>query len=126
MVVRGKQPYLECSTKGFRRLSPFNARPSCLDGASIEDAYHAMKVFDDGLTGLTWRKAKAHKKAGHKVINQDECNIMYSYLWDRYIEENPDLLAIILTETGLSDIFGQEPGPCQVIELWRIRNEHEK
>jgi len=121
MIRVGEPPYLECSTKGDTRFSPFYARPSCLDGASIEDAYHAAKVFDDGSTGLTWRQAKAKKAAGHTVVNQDHCNELYAFLWDRYIDENPELLAVLKQQTGLSDIFGQGV-PCQALELWRIRN----
>lgn len=123
MVTRGEAPFLECSTKGDKRFSPFFARPSCLDGASIEDAYHAAKVFEDGTTGLGWREAKDYRLAGHTVTNQDELNEIYTFLWDRYIDENPELLAELKAATGLSDMFGREPGPCQAIELWRIRNE---
>ena len=125
MVTRGEPPFLECSTKGDKRFSPFFARPSCLGGHSIEDAYHAMKVFEDGTTGLGWREAKDYRLAGHTVTNQDELNEMYAKLWDEYIDENPELLEVLKEATGLSDMFGREPGPCQAIELWRIRNERE-
>lgn len=123
MLKIGDPPYLECSTKGDTRFSPFYAKPSCLEGFSIEEAYHAIKIFNDGSTGLTWRAAKQHQKNGFTVINRDDCGKMYSHLWDEYISENPDLLVVLREATGLSDIFGKEPGPCQVIELWRIRNE---
>lgn len=123
MVKRGEPPYLECSTKGDTRFSPFYAKPSCLNGFSIEEVYHAMKIFDDGSTGLSWREAKLAREVGHEVVNQDECNMMYSYAWDEYIRENPELLEVLKQASGLSDIFGKEPGPCQAIELWRIRNE---
>ncbi len=122
MVTRGEAPFLECSTKGDTRFSPFYARPSCLGGHSIEDAYHAAKVFEDGTTGLGWRAAKEYRLAGHTIVNQDELNEMYAVLWDAYIDENPELLDVLKTATGLSDMFGREPGPCQAIELWRIRN----
>lgn len=122
MIQIGEPPYLECSTRGDKRFSPFYARPFCLNGFSIEDAYHACKVFDDGSTGLNWRVAKEKKKAGHTVVNQGECNILYSELWDLYMSENPDLLDVIQSASGLSDMFGQSSGPCQAIELWRIRN----
>jgi hypothetical protein len=123
VVKRGEAPHLECSTRGDTRLSPFCARPSCLEGHSIEEAYHAMKVFDDGATGLSWKEAKSHQKAGHTVVNYEDCGRIYSYLWDRYIEENPHLLEVIRAASGLSDIFGREGSACQVVELWRIRNE---
>ena len=121
MIKVGKPPYLECSTKGDTRFSPFYARPSCLDGLSIEEAYHAFKLFDDGSRGFTWRRAKAKKKSGSLVVNQDACNELYSMLWDEYMLENDHLVEVLLKQTGLSDIFGYEPGPCQALELWRIR-----
>ena len=37
--------------------------------------------------------------------------------------ENDDLVEVLLEQTGLSDIFGYQPGPCQAVELWRIRTE---
>lgn len=122
MIQVGEPPYLECSTRGDKRFSPFYARPSCLGGFSIEDAYHACKVFEDGTTGLGWREAKDYRLAGHHVVNVDECNQLYAELWDAYIDENPDLLVVLKDASGLSDMFGREPGPCQATELWRIRN----
>lgn len=122
MIRVGVEPYLECSTKGDRRFSPFCAYPSCLRGFSIEQAYHACKVFNDGTTGLDWKSAKQKKRDGYSVVNQDECNRMYSMLWDEYIKENPQLLVVLKLQSGLSDMFGQPGGPCQAIELWRIRN----
>ena len=122
MIRVGEPPYLECSTRGDRRLSPFHARPVCLHGFSIEDAYHVAKVFSDGSTGLGWRDAKQKKRDGYTVTNQDECNALYAQLWDAYMAENPHLLDVIRSVSGLSDMFGQPGGPCQAIELWRIRN----
>lgn len=122
MIRVGVPPYLECSTRGETRLSPFNARPSCLEGASIEEAYHACKVFDDGLTGMSWRDARAHATMGHSVVNMDECVSLYSFLWDEYMRENPHLIDVVRSATGLSDMFGQPGRPCQAVELWRIRN----
>lgn len=122
MLKVGEPPYLECSTRGDTRFSPFYARPFCLEGHSIEEAYHAAKVFDDGSTGLTWRQAKQKSKDGHRITNYEECAKLYSFLWDQYIEENPDLLVVLCRATGLSDMFGREGSPCQATELWRIRN----
>ena len=123
MIRVGEPPYLECSTRGDKRLSPFYARPRSLGGFSIEDAYHAMKVFDDGSTALGWREAKQKKRDGHRIVNQEECNAVYSSLWDEYMSENPDLVDVVRSASGLSDIFGQSGGPCQALELWRIRNQ---
>jgi hypothetical protein len=115
MIRHGEAPYLECSSKGDKRFSAFYAK---LDGRSIEEIYQAFKCFEDGSTGLSWKDAK-----GKKAINQDDCNALYSSLWDDYIEANPELLVILKAASGLSDVFGQVGHCCQATELWRIRNE---
>jgi hypothetical protein len=114
MTKHGDAPYLECSSKGDKRFSAFYAK---VNGKSIEDQYQAFKVFENGVTGLTWRQAK-----GKRAINQEEAANFYSALWDRYIEENPHLLIVLKEATGLSDVFGQPGHCCQASELWRIRN----
>ena len=116
MVRHGKPPYLECSSKGEKRLSAFYARPSILNGKSIEEAYQWRKRFADGSTGLTWREAK-----GRKAVNITEVRELYSELWDAYIAENHDLAAMICRASGLSDIYGKKGSACQATELWRIR-----
>ena len=123
MIRIGVPPYLECSTKGDKRFSAFCARLKARGNKSIEEIYQAAKIFEDGSTGLSWRQAK-----GRKPINIKEVAILYSQLWDEYINENPELLKVLKLVTGLSDIFGQEifPSQCQAIELWRIRNERNR
>lgn len=118
MIRHGEAPYLECSSKGDRRLSAFSARIKAYGGKSIEDVYQAAKVFDDGSTGLDWRSVK-----GKRAVNMSEVRALYAALWDEYIAENPALLAVIRQASGLSDVFGQAGGACQATELWRIRNE---
>jgi hypothetical protein len=125
LIKHGKAPYLECSTKGDKRFSAFNAKfkweekelPAFIVGRSIEDIYQANKIFEDGSTGLSWREAK-----GKKAVNQEAVTELYSKLWDFYIKQNPSLLNVLKEATGLSDIFGQEGHCCQATELWRIRN----
>lgn len=113
MIQHGNPPYFECSSKGFKPFSAFYAK---VNGKSIEERYQAFKIFDDGSTGLSWKEAK-----GKKAVNQVLASHFYSYLWDRYIEENPDLQKILIDSTGLSDMFGQPGHCCQATELWRIR-----
>ena len=113
MIRHGVAPFLECSSKGDKRFSAFFAR---VNGRSIEEAYQAAKVFEDGTTGLTWRGAK-----GRKAMNMDECAALYSRLWDQYIAEHPELQQVLLAATGVSDIFGQPGHCCQATELWRIK-----
>ena len=116
MLVRGSQPFLECSTHGDRRFSAFCARPSSLGGRSIEEAYQAMKVFENGRTGLSWRAAK-----GHRPINIEACRLAYDRWWLEWVREQ-NLLPTLLAASGLSDKFGREGGTCQAEVLWRIRN----
>lgn len=116
MVVRhGCAPFLECSSKGDKRFSAFSARVGA--SQSIEELYQAAKIFEDGSTGLTWRQAK-----GRKAVNQEAVAIYYGQLWDWYIHHNTHLLEILISATGLSDVFGQPGRCCQATELWRIRN----
>lgn len=121
MIKCGKAPYLECSGHGFIPLSAFHARIKKLGNKSIEQLYQAHKVFENGVTGLAIGYAK-----GRKAVNQEECHVYYSKLWDMYIDENPYLLALIRQQTGLSDKFGQEGHCCQATELWRIRNDEKR
>ena len=116
MVRHGSAPYLECSSKGDRRFSAFSARIKSRGNRSIEEIYQAAKVFADGSSGLSWREAK-----GRQPVNPDEVRTLYSKLWDEYIAENPALLDVIVSASGLSDIFGQTGHACQATELWRNR-----
>ena len=116
-LFRGKAPYLECSSRGERRLSAFYARPKSLGGRSIEEAYQAFKVFEDGSTGLDWRAAK-----GRKATNAQACADMYAVWWIEYLEQHPELEDLICEASGLSDMFGKEGSVCQADILWTIRH----
>jgi hypothetical protein len=117
MIRHGEPPYLECSTRGDKRFSAFYARTKG-SPLSIEERYQASKEFEDGSHGLSWKEAK-----GKKAVNQEHCAKFYSFLWDKYIQENPELLEVLKSASGLSDMFGREGHVCQATELWRIRNE---
>jgi len=116
MIRHGSAPYLECSSKGDKRFSAFYARPSSLKGKSIEEAYQAMKVFEDGSTGLSWREAK-----GRRAVNMDDCAAAYTQWWIEYIYEK-NLVWELSNASGLSDMFGQKDHVCQATVLWNIRN----
>ena len=117
MIKHGTAPYLECSSKGDTRFSAFYAKVKLHNNRSIEELYQAFKVFEDGSTGLHWREAK-----GKRCVNQEDARHFYSYLWDQYIKENPNLLPVLIAATGLSDKYGKAGSACQATELWRIRN----
>ena len=76
MLRFGKEPFLECSSRGDKRFSALYAK---VGGSSIEDQYQAFKVFEDGSTGLSREEAK-----GRKAVNQEEARALYSQLWDEY------------------------------------------
>jgi len=94
----------------------FSAFYACVNGRSIEQQYQA--AIANGEAGLTWRQAK-----GHRAVNAADCAALYAQLWDQYIAEHPELLDILRSATGLSDMFGQPNHCCQATELWRIRNQ---
>ena len=119
MIRHGHPPYLECSSRGEKRLSAFNARIRARGNCCIEDIYQAAKVFADGSTGLGRLAAK-----GRVPVNVEEVHQLYSTLWNEYIAENPALLELIASASGLSDMFGQKGHACQATELWRIRAQH--
>ena len=118
MIRHGTAPFLECSTRGERRLSAFNARPSMLNGRSIEEAYQCSKVLPDGSRPMHWREGK-----GKRATNANELALLYTQWWRAYIRENADLLALIRRSAGLSDMFGQPGHICQATVLWNIRND---
>lgn len=118
MIRYGTSPFLECSSRGDKRFSAFYA---CVQGRrsrTIEQIYQAAKIFADGTTGLSAREAK-----GRKAVNAAECAELYAKLWDEYVAENPELIEILISFSGLSDIFGQAGHCCQATELWRIRQK---
>ena len=121
MIRHGEPPYLECSSRGDRRFSAFGARIIARGGRSIEEVYQATKIFDDGTTGLSWREAK-----GRRAVNQSDVNVVYVDLWRQYLDENPALLDVLISATGLSDMFGQPGHMCQATVLWQLRNERVK
>ncbi len=65
MIVYGKAPFLECSSRGDKRFSAFYAK---VNGRTIEEQYQEVKIFEDGSTGLNWKYAK-----GRRAINAVEC-----------------------------------------------------
>jgi len=117
MVRHGQPPYLECSSRGDKRFSAFYARPKSLGGKSIEEAYQAAKVLIDGRTNLPWKEAK-----GKSAINMRECRELYKKWWREWITEQ-NLLPVLKSASGLSDIFGRYGSVCQATTLWEIRGE---
>lgn len=116
VVTHGIAPFLECSSKGDTRFSAFYARPACLKGRSIEEAYQAMKVLADGRTNLSWPQAKRRK-----AVNQAECIEAYTGWWLDWVLEQ-ELFPVLYAASGLSDRFGQKGRVCQATVLWVLRN----
>lgn len=121
MVKFGEAPFLECSSKGDKRLSAFFAY---VDGRSIENIYQGAKKFADGSHSLSPKDAKAKQKTVN-VINMEECRILYVRLWRRYFAQNPKLLQELIQSEykGFSDMFGQVGHMCQAEQIYNIITE---
>jgi hypothetical protein len=109
---------LECSGRGDKRFSAFYARIKKRNNFTIEAIYQQAKVIE-GRSGWDVREVK-----GRRAENQEEVTKLYAQLWDEYMLENPQLLGVLVSASGLSDMFGQEGHVCQATELWRIRCRH--
>lgn len=115
MLQFGSPPYLECSSKGERRLSAFYARIRWRNNRTIEEIYQAYKVFPGWISGLSIKEAK-----GRHPINMPDCKKLYRQLWLEYFNENPELYTLISSYNGFSDIFGQANHVCQAEEIYLI------
>ena len=115
MIKVGKEPYLECSSKGDKRFSAMYARIKSLENKTIEEIYQGSKIFADGKTGLSVKKCK-----GKKAINMDEVSKLYEKLWELYLKENPELIEELLKYNGYTDMFGKEGCQCQAKSIYRI------
>jgi hypothetical protein len=118
MVRFGREPFLECSSKGDKRFSALYARIRWRKNMTIEELYQRRKIFEDGSTALSFKEAK-----GRKPINIIDCRQWYSQLWREYFDENPELLLEISQYNGFSDIFGQQGSACQAEEIYNIARE---
>lgn len=118
MIKHGIEPFLECSSRGDKRFSAYFARIKSRGNNSIEVIYQGAKILDNGTTGNSPSIAR-----NKPAKNAAECKELYSKLWDEYLKENPDLIPILIKQTGLSDLFGKDGHCCQATELWRIRGE---
>jgi len=121
MLVFGYPPILECSSKGDKRFSAFYARLKSYNYQSIEELYQASKIFEGGITNLSWREAK-----GKKAINQEQLKDIYHELWVQYFKENLNLYNVIKQYNGFSDIYGQPNHNCQAESIYKIRMELEE
>lgn len=115
MIKCGKEPYLECSSRGDKRFSAFYARIKMYGNKSIEEIYQGAKIFADGRTGLSPRECK-----GRKAINMPEVAKLYDKLWVIYLSENPELYKVLSQYNGYSDMFGREGCQCQAKSIYRI------
>lgn len=116
MIKIGNEPFLECSTKGDKRFSTLYARLKCAGNRSIEEImYLASKIFPDDSTGLSPKPAK-----GRQTIHMKFCAKVYEQAWQKYFEENPELLEYASNFNGFSDIFGQPKYQSQAIEIYKI------
>jgi hypothetical protein len=123
MIRVGSEPFLECSSKGEKRLSSLYAKIRRRNNRTIEELYQRMKMIPDGSGNLqhnlSFREAK-----GKVPANLDQCRSFFSLLWDEYMDENPDLIELCKQYNGFSDIFGQPGSCCQAVEIHRIVSQY--
>jgi len=112
----GEAPFLECSSKGDKRFSAFYARIKCMGNQTIEHIYQSAKIFPSGSKNYAVENRK-----GIRAENQEEVRELYRRLWHIYFRENPELVRVLIVQTGLCDIYGQKDHACQSEELWKIR-----
>lgn len=72
MIIHGKAPFLECSSKGDKRFSAVYAVVKGRGRRTIEAIYQASKVFADNTTGLSIKEAK-----GRKPVNAEACPLVF-------------------------------------------------
>lgn len=109
---------LECSSKGDKRFSAFNAKVSVNDNwDSIENHYQLSKRFGNSPPPNHWRECKG-KKPTHFVINNIEYDIkyfscFYKLLWVKYLDDNPDLVEYAKQYDEFTDMFRGKSLNCQ-------------
>lgn len=117
MLKFGREPFLECSSKGDKMFSAFYAKLKLYDGRSIEDIYQSNKILiDESIDTTHWKDKK-----GKPYINRCHASKLYDELWVQYFFENPHLIDVINEYKGFSDIFGQEGHNCQALTIYNIR-----
>ena len=134
MQFFGEPPFLECSNRGDKRFSAFNAYiGSGILSESIESRFQRAKVIEDAWgnleTGLHWKEAKGKTPVAF-VFNGKKWPVsllkeFYYMLWWVYLKGNPELIKVIEQYNGFSDFFGQEGHCCQAEAIWLFRQGKE-
>lgn len=118
MIQYGTAPFIECSSRGEKRLSPVYARIIRRNNRSIAELLQASKVYAGGVAGLSAREG-----AGRRITNWKALERLHQTLWEEYLDENPDLRAVIQGAAGVSNELGKEGVRCHAHELWAIHQK---
>lgn len=110
MIRYGVEPFVECSSRGDKRFSPFIATIRSRGNQSIQ------KLFEAGRKGTSVKVV-----AWMDPDCLDEDSRYLDRLWWEYLQENPDLQNIVSSASGFQNTFGI-PGEVEQAEiLWRIK-----
>lgn len=122
---------LECSSKGDRRFSAFYAKVE-VNGKTdtIENHYQLAKRFDDGFVPKNWRDSKGRKPSHFEICNKkiklENSVKFYDRLWEKYLDDNPHLVAVLSEYDDYSDMFkSKNARVCQADSIRRyMRNKN--
>lgn len=112
----GTPPYLECSSKGDKRFSPFYARLRSYQNQTIHHIYNSEKMYESGSTNYA-----VQNRNNIRPINLFELVPLFKKLWLIYFSENPELVRILLASTGISEVYTPDKYFSTSEVLWSIR-----
>lgn len=121
MISVGTEPFLEVrkSHGADGRFDDRVARVFWFGGRNIATVYQTTKQVE--IDGVVRNYLPLSETEGLPVLNQEECNAVYSKCWDVYFEENPNIIDILNEYNGFTDADGIEGQPSAAIELLRIK-----
>lgn len=137
----GTKKILQCHSRGDKRFSPFFCPVEAFGIVrSIESHYQLAKRFQDKPAPQSWKDCKQWQKAGIRQVQWQIGNVIlpvktdpqtkgfaiddwgvqwYIALWEKYLHQHPEVVAIAAQYDGFEDPFeGTFPfGQAKVFEL---------
>jgi hypothetical protein len=121
MITLGTEPFLTVN-KNIGEEARFNdkiARVAWRSNRTIMSIYQATKEVE--IDGTVKNYLSPSETEGLVVLNQEECDRVYSECWDVYFQENPNSLETLKQYNGFIDEDPIDGQPSPATELYRIR-----